>query len=416
MKNKKYFTAVLFLFAASTCFALSEAPKIKIVYPQGGEVFIKSQPYNITWDYSGNLSGNVSINLIYNFDGAKGSICNVGSASLSSKKFVFNTDTASSCQKILKDKEKYYVSLNYDNYYAPTSSYLSLSDKTLKPIEVRFYVDDICGPSNGGTFSSIPFSGLCNYGQVSEQVSIYDNSNVCSGSSAPSDGNWKWKCSGIKCGANDPNKELKSKLRATEIISLSGNSKDPESVNYWTEDACGTIKAAVGYDLVSCEVKNSDDVSRHGGSACATMNKVLIRKAMVCSQNYAPVCGKNGKNYLNDCFAKKDNVEINYSGMCIDKIDGICGSSNGKLFKEAPSINLCQSGTASGVSKYAPWTWSCGGINGGQISQCSADEIKPKPTTEAAISSASKPLAEMSRAELLNYLIKLLTALQANKK
>jgi hypothetical protein len=135
------------------------------------------------------------------------------------------------------------------------------------------------------------------------------------------------------------------------------------------------------------------------------MHKVLVRKSIVCQQNYAPICGKNGKTYPNDCFAKRDNVEIGYAGSCTMKLDGICGSSNGKFFKSSPSTNLCQSGTASSVSKYSPWTWACVGVNGGGTAQCSADELKPKPIIE-------KQLSEMNRAELMDYLIKLLAKLQ----
>ena len=36
----------------------------------------------------------------------------------------------------------------------------------------------------------------------------------------------------------------------------------------------------------------------------------------VCITLWNPVCGKNGKTYSNDCFAKAAGVEIDYKGMC----------------------------------------------------------------------------------------------------
>lgn len=39
----------------------------------------------------------------------------------------------------------------------------------------------------------------------------------------------------------------------------------------------------------------------------------------ICNQLWAPVCGKNGKTYSNDCFAKVAGVEINHKGACAEK-------------------------------------------------------------------------------------------------
>jgi hypothetical protein len=37
---------------------------------------------------------------------------------------------------------------------------------------------------------------------------------------------------------------------------------------------------------------------------------------VICTANYDPVCGKDGKTYSNSCFASGANVEVDYVGEC----------------------------------------------------------------------------------------------------
>ena len=53
-------------------------------------------------------------------------------------------------------------------------------------------------------------------------------------------------------------------------------------------------------------------------------------------------------------------------------IAGVCGASNGQTFTAVPSTNLCKTGAASDVTGNGPWSWSCGGSNGGRPVGCSA--------------------------------------------
>jgi hypothetical protein len=53
-------------------------------------------------------------------------------------------------------------------------------------------------------------------------------------------------------------------------------------------------------------------------------------------------------------------------------INGVCGAVNGQSLTTAPTGSLCSAGTASAVSGNGPWTWSCGGSNGGNTASCSA--------------------------------------------
>ena len=52
--------------------------------------------------------------------------------------------------------------------------------------------------------------------------------------------------------------------------------------------------------------------------------------------------------------------------------NGACGSANGQSFFTMPASNLCSSGKASTVTGKGPWSWTCGGVNGGKNASCSA--------------------------------------------
>ncbi len=53
-------------------------------------------------------------------------------------------------------------------------------------------------------------------------------------------------------------------------------------------------------------------------------------------------------------------------------VAGVCGGDNGQTLLAAPT-NLCSVGTPSSVSGSGhPWTWTCGGTNGGQPASCAA--------------------------------------------
>jgi hypothetical protein len=56
-------------------------------------------------------------------------------------------------------------------------------------------------------------------------------------------------------------------------------------------------------------------------------------------------------------------------------VNGACGSANGVAASSAPTSGLCHTGTASAVAGTGPWSWSCGGSNGGTTAQCSAPRV-----------------------------------------
>ena len=53
-------------------------------------------------------------------------------------------------------------------------------------------------------------------------------------------------------------------------------------------------------------------------------------------------------------------------------VNGVCGSSNGKILTGAPAADLCTAGTPSAVTGSGPWSWNCNGLYGGTNASCSA--------------------------------------------
>ncbi|MCK9578304.1 PKD domain-containing protein [bacterium] len=172
-------------------------------------------------------------------------------------------------------------------------------------------VNGQCGTSNGGSFSSAPTSGLCNSGTAS---------------SITGTGPWYWNCNGINLGST---------------VSCSAN-KAPTKI----DGQCGLS---------------------HGSAF------EIAPTTGLCSAGTASYVSGTGP-WTWKCAGHNGGTSVNCSAQKISKINGQCGSSNGGYFYSAPTTGLCNSGTASYVSGTGPWTWTCGGINGGTTASCSAKE------------------------------------------
>ncbi|HIJ94660.1 MAG TPA: hypothetical protein HPP94_02770, partial [Desulfuromonadales bacterium] len=71
--------------------------------------------------------------------------------------------------------------------------------------------------------------------------------------------------------------------------------------------------------------------------------------------------------------------------------DGVCGISSGQTLSVAPAVDLCSSGTASSVTGAGPWSWTCGGINGGATISCGAGIVAPVDTIAPVITDFNLP-------------------------
>ena len=93
--------------------------------------------------------------------------------------------------------------------------------------------------------------------------------------------------------------------------------------------------------------------------------------ANLCSVGESSSVTTNPTTYTWSCAGFNGGTTANCSANRI--INGVCGSSNGGTFPTAPTTNLCSAGNTSSVSGSGPWSWSCNGVNGGTIANCSAN-------------------------------------------
>ncbi|XP_069361279.1 serine protease inhibitor dipetalogastin-like [Maniola hyperantus] len=92
---------------------------------------------------------------------------------------------------------------------------------------------------------------------------------------------------------------------------------------------------------MDCDPKNRGNVKLLHEGECRSKREVAAESVCFCPYNYLPVCGTDGETYSNECSLKcKDNVEVAYRGVCKAKRETcfcpmnyapVCGS-DGKTY------------------------------------------------------------------------------------
>ncbi len=59
------------------------------------------------------------------------------------------------------------------------------------------------------------------------------------------------------------------------------------------------------------------------------------------------------------------------------KMDAVCGTADGKIFSTAPTTNLCAIGTSTPLTGNNPYKWVCQGISGGKNIECATKPNTP---------------------------------------
>jgi hypothetical protein len=82
-----------------------------------------------------------------------------------------------------------------------------------------------------------------------------------------------------------------------------------------------------------------------------------MRQPTVCTKEWAPVCGCDGRNYSNDCVAHSHGASIRHRGLCQDNAQAAAGAAGAKC--GAPGHGGCATGL---FCKYAADA-KCGATN-----------------------------------------------------
>ncbi|MDD4409616.1 MAG: Kazal-type serine protease inhibitor family protein [Candidatus Pacebacteria bacterium] len=182
-------------------------------------------------------------------------------------------------------------------------------------------------------------------------------------------------------------------------------------------------------EFVSANQKCCDGLSFCPTSDTSTVGYCSEKCIGECSSSYEPVCGKDGRDYNNECMARRSGTQADFEGECKYKgvkcgvasekagysltdpanlckygrsslvsgegpwswlcqsdkgdamyclsakkgsTDGSCGDSNLKVLKQIPTTGLCKKGTASSIKGDVVWKWTCGS-EGGKLDYCYAE-------------------------------------------
>lgn len=279
----------------------------------------------------------------------------------------------------------------------PAASVSSAADKS-----------DLCGPAAETLAYEAPEKDLCRAG----------NASVVNG-----DGPWTWSCTtnegvtsscrtlslnGDTSPVSSPaapaeHAAAKTETKAEETpatpAAASAPAPEPElacglaaaqsAMQAPTSELCQDGKASAvrgsnpwrwtcrkGHKKISCETPRMVD------GACGAANGTSLKSAPfsgLCASGtpsgiegngpWTWVCNGNGGGANVSCAASVQSAP--------EKTNGSCGSADGANVKEAPSEDLCATGTPSAVSGTGPWSWACSGSNGGAVASCSAKKLTP---------------------------------------
>jgi hypothetical protein len=122
-----------------------------------------------------------------------------------------------------------------------------------------------------------------------------------------------------------------------------------------TTEACIAACKAAGYAYAGTQYSTQCFCGNsYGGQGVST------QCTMSCSGDASEICGGPWSN------------TVYATGAGGSAVNGSCGSANGVAVADAPSTNLCNSGSPSSVTGTGPWSWTCAGSNGGTGASCSA--------------------------------------------
>jgi len=230
--------------------------------------------------------------------------------------------------------------------------------------------DGKCGSSNGAGVMEAPGDNLCAKGVASR---------VNGG------GPWTWACSGSNGGQAAACMAQKKIDGACGVAGTAGGSIMPTSglcTSGFASAVTGngpwnwTCSGLYGGTAATCAAEPKRDAvcgnaSLKGHHETPSDNLCAVGSA-------SEVMGQGPWSW--NCGGMNNGASVTCNAAV--SVSGACGSANGVGVAKAPLDELCSAGKASRVSGAGPWTWNCGGTDGGDTQSCTAPVAKAE--TEAS--------------------------------
>lgn len=189
----------------------------------------------------------------------------------------------------------------------------------------------ICGSDNGKTLNTAP-THLCDAGTPS-----------LLGGGGP----WQWSCARVNASG-------KTAACATNVNAVASTHQVTASAGIGGAIAPAGTQIVADGGILSFAITPDPGYVTTGVSGCGghLSASVYITASITA-----------------DCVVTASFAQVNA------RVDGVCGSDNGKTLSAAP-LNLCNTGTPSSVLGNGPWSWSCLGGNGGTDAACAAQKLE----------------------------------------
>ena len=237
-----------------------------------------------------------------------------------------------------------------------------------------------CGVNSFGVCTGCTDSACCNYTcDISKCLKTIDSDYYyfCQNATATLSGGMTL----TGCGNTVANVPVTVTYQAYDVGSLCGSANGASTLSAPTSGLCK-------YGTASGVTTNTSNFtwtcSACGGSTSCSAPKTVINGACG-STNGGSYSSKPTSGLCNAGSASAVSGTNSWSWTCSGTNDGAtascsatrpisaaCGSSNGGTYTEKPTTGLCNPGTASAVSGYGPWSWTCYGTSGGASASCSA--------------------------------------------
>jgi len=203
---------------------------------------------------------------------------------------------------------------------------------------------------------------------------------------------WSWQCKGsmgaatVSCSApvSKPATVTAAEDAKCGMASGHGATKAPKSG--LCEEGKASAVRGKGPWTWTCSAKSGRKVNCEAPAiadgVCGSANGSIQKNAPMtglCASG-APTEVDGTGPWLWSCVGSGggSSVSCSAAAQAQAKVDGACGAAAGASMTRMPEANLCDSGVPSAVYGEGPWTWTCSGLNGGIASPCSTSRVVPK--------------------------------------